>query len=66
MSQVKLIAIRISAYCETAGILPHCVSAVIAEPWYRITSSSVITIIASSTDMTCGIENLMRTAASTK
>ncbi len=66
MSHVNVTAMKMSTYCEITGNLPQWVSPVSSAPRKRNASMTVIETIAKSTESTCGIESLMRTAASTK
>jgi hypothetical protein len=66
MSQVKVTAMKISTYCEIAGILPQWTSPVFMAPRKRKMSIAVIATIASRTERTWGTESPIRTVASTK
>ncbi len=65
MSQVKVTAMKMSTYCEIAGIRPQCTVSVFA-PRKRKTSITVIAIMANSTEPTWGTERPILTLASTK
>ena len=66
MSQVKVTAMKISTYCEIAGILPQRTSPVLLAPRKRKTSMAVIDTIANRTELTWGTERPILTLASTK
>ena len=66
MSQVKVTAMKISTYCEIAGIFPQRTSPVIFAPRKRKTSMAVIDTMANRTERTWGTESPIRTVASTK
>jgi hypothetical protein len=57
---------KISTYCEIAGILPQRTSPVFIAPRKRKMSMAVIDTMASRTDRTWGTESPIRTVASTK
>ncbi len=66
ISQVNVTAMKMSTYCEMAGMRPQRTSPVFFAPRKRKTSIAVIEIIANSTELTCGTDSPMRTVASTK